>query len=119
MKNMKIRVPMIILAICLELAFIIGLIVNINIYGSEHLYSSGMGIFAIINLIIIVCAFIKKKKSRGLDIVVGLYILISIFLPAYGFIRDYAPTGKNSNVMGLATERIVKNMYGFTIKEKR
>ena len=48
MKNMKIRVPMIILAICLELTFIIGLIVNINIYGSEHLYSSGMGIFAII-----------------------------------------------------------------------
>ena len=38
MKNMKIRVPMIIISICLELTLIIGLIVNMNIYGSEHLY---------------------------------------------------------------------------------
>ncbi len=118
MKNMKIRVPMIILSICLELALIIGLIVNINIYGIEHLYSSGMGIFAIINLLIIVCAFIKKNKNKGFDIIVGLYILISIFIPSYGFIRDYVPT-KNDNTQCLATEQIVKNMYGFTIKEKR
>lgn len=124
MDNKIIKIVERIIAVVLVVFPIIMLIINCNFVdkidsaGTKDLYINWtFYLIEIINIIILIYTFKKKTRNIVTEIILVVYIVITFFISAYGFVETYAPTGPNSYLMGLAIKKTDKNIYGITIKE--
>ena len=74
-------------------------------------------ILELINLGIALLLFKSKGKlSKKYIIILIIYLAIIVLIPCYNLTKTYAPSGPKSELMGLALERMYKNLFGINLK---
>lgn len=84
------------------------------------IYSSNKILLLILELLnIVVTFFIFKKRDKlnsKIYVVLIIYLIIIAMIPCYNTSKTYAPTGPQSELMGLALERHLRDMFGIKLK---
>lgn len=74
-------------------------------------------ILEVINIGITLILFKNKNEiSKKYIIFLIIYLLTISLIPCYDITKTFAPTGLQSELMGLALERKYKNIFGITLK---
>ena len=96
------------------------LLFNVILTGSsDSFYSTNYIAFAVIEILNIVFAiviFISKDNIRKpLLVLYIVYSFVTFPVPVFYIERTYAPTGPNSELMGIALDKEYRDIYGVDI----
>lgn len=111
-----ISILFVIIPICMFVLFNVILKNSFDVYNSTNYI-----IFSIIEILNIIFAIVifksKEHINKLLIIIFSIYIIITFLIPVYHTGHTYAPTGPNSELMGLALKQNYRDIYGVDITE--